>query len=105
MRLVVSGRAEVSSPSCGVYGHLARGDVFGLFSFLDKARLHSATVRSETDLVLLCMSRGYFNLITVEDAALGNLLLRSMFRVLSQMSLNMENEYAAMRHAVTGRHC
>ncbi len=105
MRLIVNGRAEVSSPSFGVYGHVDAGDVFGLFSFLDEARVHSATVTAESDLTLLCVNRDYFNLITVEDAALGNLLLRSMFRLLSRMALKMENEYAAMHHYVTGRHC
>jgi len=103
MRLVVDGRAEVCSPSFGVYGHVDAGDVFGLFSFLDEARVHSATVTAESDLTLLCVDRDYFNLITVEDAALGNLLLRSMFRLLSRMSLKMENEYAAMHHYVSGR--
>ncbi len=104
MRLIVVGRAEVSSPSFGVYEHIDAGDVFGLFSFLDEGRVHSATVKAESDLTLLCVNRDYFNLITVEDAALGNLLLRSMFRLLTRMSLKMENEYAAMHHYVTGRH-
>ncbi len=103
MRLIVVGRAEVSSSSFGVYGHLDVGDVFGLFSFLDEGRAHSATVKAESDLTLLCINRDYFNLITVEDAALGNLVLRSMFRLLSRMSLKIENEYAAMHHYVTGR--
>jgi len=103
MHLMVSGSTTVSNPSFGIYSHLGPGDVFGLFSFLDEVRAHSATVKVESDLTLLCISREYFNLITVEDLALGNLLLHFMFRLLSQMSLKLENEYAAMHHYVTGR--
>ncbi len=105
MRLLISGRVEVSHPSFGVCGHLEAGDVFSLFSFLDETRLHSATVKAESEVTLLCLNRAHFNLITVEDARLGNLLLRYMFRLMSSMSLKMENEYAAMHHYVTGRHC
>jgi len=83
---------------------LETGDVFGLFSFLDEDRLHSGTVKAESDMVLLCIKRDYFNLLTIEDAPLGNLLLRLMFRLLSRMSLKMENEYAAMHHYITGSH-
>jgi len=103
MRLIVSGTAAVSSPSSGTYSHLGTGDVFGLFSFLDESRAHAATVTASDDLTLLCINRDYFNLITVEDAALGNLLLRFMFRLLSQISLKVESEYAAMHHYLTGR--
>jgi len=103
MRLIVSGSASVSNPSSGVYTHLEAGDVFGLFSFLDASRLHSGTVEVAEDATLLCINREYFNLITVEDAALGNLLLRFMFRLLSQMSLKMESEYVAMHHDLTAR--
>jgi len=103
MRLIVSGSTTVSSPSFGIYSHLGPGDVFGLFSFLDESRAHSGTVEVESDVTLLCINREYFNLIAVEDATLGNLLLRFMFRLLSQMSLKLESEYAAMRHDVAGR--
>jgi len=105
MRLMIGGRAEVSTPSFGIYGHLVVGDVFSLFSFLDEQRLHAATVIAKADMTLLSVDRDYFNLITVEDAPLGNLLLRCMFRLLSRMTLKMENEYAAMHHYVTGGHC
>ena len=104
IRLIVKGRAEVSSSLFGIYGHLEIGDLFGLFSFLDEDRKHSGTVKAETDMKLLCINRDYFNLLTVEDTKLSNLLLRSMFRLLSRMSLKMENEYAAMHHYITGRH-
>jgi len=103
MRLILSGSAIVSSSSFGTYSHLEQGDVFGLFSFLDKSRLHSASVTIVQDATLLCINRDYYNLITVEDAALGNLLLRFMFHILSRMSLNLESEYAAMHHFITDR--
>jgi len=102
MRLIVNGSVHVSSPLFDSYNSLKAGDVFGLFSFLDASRRHSATVTADEDITLLCINRDYFNLITVEDAALGNLLLRFMFRLLSQMSLKPESEYAAMRHDVRG---
>jgi len=104
MRIIVDGSATVSTTSFGEYIHLGSGDVFGLFSFLDEERPHSATVRASSDLTLLCMNRDYFNLISVEDAVLGNLVLRFMFRLLSGMSLKQENEYAAIHHYVTGRY-
>jgi len=103
MRLIVSGTATVSSPSSDNDTHLGAGDVFGLFSFLDESRTHAATVTAVDDVTLLCINRDYFNLITVEDAALGNLLLRFMFSLLSQISLKVESEYAAMHHYVSGR--
>jgi len=103
MRLIVSGNVTVSSPSFGIYSQLGGGDVFGLFSFLDESRAHAATVAADTDLTLLCINREYFDLITLEDAALGNLLLRFMLLLLSQMSLKLEHEYAAMHHFITGR--
>jgi CRP-like cAMP-binding protein len=103
MRLIVSGTASVSSPSSGTYSHLGAGDVFGLFSFLDESRTHAATVIADDDMTLLCIDRDYFNLITLEDASLGNLLLRFMFHLLSQVSLKVESEYAAMHHYLTGR--
>ncbi len=103
MRLIVSGSAIVSNPSSEHDTHLGAGDVFGLFSFLDEARTHAATVAAVEDMTLLCINRDYFNLISVEEAALGNLLLRFMFRLLSQVSLKVESEYAAMPHYVPGR--
>ena len=87
----------------GSYIRLGKADLFGLFSFLDEGRLHSATLRAESEVVLLTIDRSHFDLITLEDARLGNLLLRFMFRLLSNMSLKLESEYAAMHHYVTGR--
>ncbi len=103
VRLIVDGEVSCTSPLQDTYIQLASGDVFGLFSFLDEGRMHSATLRAESDVVLLTISREYFNLITVEDPVLGNHLLRFMFLLLSRMSLKLENEYAAIHHYVTGR--
>jgi len=96
MHLILNGEVAVSSPSNDIYTHLKAGDVFGLFSFLDEDRSHSATVIAETDITLLCINRAYFNVITLEDPTLGNQMLRFMFRLLSRMSLKLESEYAAM---------
>jgi CRP-like cAMP-binding protein len=98
MRLIVEGTASVSvaSSSTGIYSHLEAGDVFGLFSFLDEGRPHSATLMAECDVTLLAINREYFNLITLEEPELGNQMLRFMFRLLSQMALKLESEYIAM---------
>jgi len=102
MRLVIEGRVSVQDPSKERDIELSAGDTFGLFSFLDEERLHSASLCAVTDVTLLTLNREYFNLITLEDPALGNHLLRFMFRLLSRMSLKMETEYAAMHRYVTG---
>jgi len=103
MYLIVDGEAAVSSPFHNIYETLRAGDVFGLFSFLDEDRLHAATVTAARDLTVLTVSRAYFDVITLEDPALGNQMLRFMFRLLSRMALKVENEYAAMHSFVTGR--
>ena len=103
MYLVLAGEAAVASSWHDTYVTLKAGDVFGLFSFLDEGRNHSATVRASTDLTVLTISRPYFDVITLEDPALGNQMLRFMFRLLSRMSLKLESEYAAIHHYATGR--
>lgn len=103
MRIIVEGAVSGSSVLHDSYIQLVAGDVFGLFSFLDEGRLHSATLKAKSDVVLLAINRDYFNLITIEDQQLGNQLLRFMFRLLSGMSLKLESEYAAMHHYITGR--
>ena len=110
MRIIVDGTISGSSPfheevslMHGSYIRLKAGDVFGLFSFLDEQRLHSATLKTESEVTLLAIDRSHFDLITLEDPKLGNQLLRFMFRLLSNMSLKLESEYAAMHHYVTGR--
>ncbi|MDX8412223.1 MAG: Crp/Fnr family transcriptional regulator [Mariprofundaceae bacterium] len=97
MYLIIEGSISVSHASHHVHTSLHPGDVFGLFSFLDRDRLHSATVRSESDVAVFSMNRDYFDVITLEDPALGGQLLRFMFRLLSRMALNLEVEYAALR--------
>lgn len=98
MRLIMEGTASVSvaNSSTGVYSRLEAGDVFGLFSFLDESRPHSATLMAECDVTLLTINREYFNLIILEEPKLGNQFLRFMFRLLSQTALKLETEYIAM---------
>ncbi len=103
MRLITSGRVSAASLSQDTYIELGPCDTFGLFSFLDEERPHSATIRAVSDVTLLTLNREYFKVITLEDPALGNQLLRFMFRLLSRMSLKLESEYVAMHHYVTGR--
>lgn len=103
MFLIVRGKASASDRSGYKYDHLGAGDVFGLFSFLDEDRLHSATLKAEEALVVLCIDRPYFDVITMEDPALGNQLLKFMFRLLSKMALKQEHEYAAMHEYALGR--
>jgi CRP-like cAMP-binding protein len=98
MRLIIDGTASVSvaNSATGVYSRLDVGEVFGLFSFLDENRPHSATLMAETDVTLLTVSREYFNLIALEEPELGQQMLRFMFRLLSQTALKLESEYIAM---------
>lgn len=103
VHLILDGRFSAIDPSGHVYGMLRAGDLFGLFSFLDEARLHSATIRAETEATALVIDRPYFDVVTLEDPALGNQLLRFMFRLLSRMALKLEVEYAAMHGFVQGR--
>jgi len=94
--MILQGSVSVRDASANVFSTLQAGDVFGLFSFLEE-RPHSVTVTAQEDLTVLSLKRSYFDLITVEDPALGNQLLRFMFRLLSQISLKHEVEYAALR--------
>lgn len=101
--LIIEGKASVSDGSGHQYSLLSEGDTFGLFSFLDEERLHSATLKAEMEVKVLAIDRPYFNVITLEDPALGNQLLRFMFRLLSKMALQLEHEYAAMHDFALGR--
>ncbi|WP_018295376.1 Crp/Fnr family transcriptional regulator [Mariprofundus ferrooxydans] len=103
MRLVIEGRVSVISPSLDTYTELGAGDTFGLFSFLDEDRPHSASLKAISNVTLLTLNRDYFNVITLEDPVMGNHLLRFMFRLLSRMSLKLETEYAAIHNYVTAR--
>ena len=103
MSLMVEGKVAAYDHSGHPYIRLSVGDVFGLFSFLDEDRLHSATLIAEKDVKVLAIDRPYFNVITLEDPALGNQLLRFMFRLLSKMALQLEHEYAAIHEFALGR--
>jgi len=103
MSLIVEGSVSASDRSGHQYAMLSSGDVFGLFSFLDEARLHSATLKAEKEVKVLTIDRPYFDVITLEDPALGNRLLRFMFRLLSEMALQLEHEYATMHGFALGR--
>jgi len=101
--LILNGSVEVADRNGHVYELLHAGDVFGLFTFLDSDRLHSATITAVDDLTVLALERSYFDLVTIEDPALGSQLLRFMFRLLSRQALRLETEYAAMHGYATGR--
>jgi CRP-like cAMP-binding protein len=101
--LIIEGKVSASDLSGHQYTRLSAGDVFGLFSFLDEERRHSATLKAEREVRVLTIDRPYFNVITLEDPALGNQLLRFMFRLLSRMALQLEHEYAAMHGFALGR--
>ena len=102
--LITSGSAAVSKPENNIYSQLGEGDLFGLFTFLDDQRMHSATVKATSDLELLTLNRAYFNLITLEEPQLGNRMLRFMFHLLSNKALRSEHEYAAMHEFVPAEH-
>ncbi|MDT8376210.1 MAG: cyclic nucleotide-binding domain-containing protein [Mariprofundaceae bacterium] len=103
MAMIIEGRVSASDRSGRRYSMLTAGDVFGLFSFLDEERLHSATLKAESDVKVLTIDRPYFDVITLEDPALGNQLLRFMFRLLTEKALQFEHEYAAIHEFALGR--
>ena len=103
MYLILEGKVAVKDESAYRYASLRSGDVFGLFSFLDEARKHSATIQAEKDTVVLTLERSYFDLIILEDPKLGQHLMYFMFRLLSEKALKMEVEYAHMHQFALGR--
>ncbi|GAV19490.1 cyclic nucleotide-binding domain protein [Mariprofundus micogutta] len=103
MRLILKGTVNVTNPDSGIDTTLAAGEMFGLFSFLDNERLHTASLIALSDVTLLSINRHYFNLITIENPSLGNLLLRFMFRLLTRMSLKMEHEYVSVQQYMAER--
>jgi CRP-like cAMP-binding protein len=103
MYMILNGSVDVADRNGHVYESLQAGDVFGLFTFLDSNRLHSATITASRDLTVLTLERSYFDLVTLEDPDLGNQLLRFMFRLLSRQALRLETEYAAMHGYATAR--
>lgn len=102
MYLILSGSIAANNGNGHRFNALKVGDVFGLFSFLDEDRSHSATLVSEEDSVALCIDRPYFDVITLEDPALGTQLLRFMFHLLSRMALKQEVEYANIHDFALG---
>ncbi|HXH65338.1 MAG TPA: cyclic nucleotide-binding domain-containing protein [Mariprofundaceae bacterium] len=103
MYLILNGSVEVADRNGHIYESLQAGDVFGLFTFLDSNRLHSATITASRELTVLTLERSYFDLVMLEDPALGYQLLRFMFRLLSRQALRLETEYAAMHGYATAR--
>lgn len=103
MYLILDGKVSVSDRAGHNFETLGPADVFGLFSFLDEDRSHSATIQAESNLVVLMIDRAYFNVLTLEHPSLGNQMLRFMFRLLSRMALKLEVEYAAMHEFALGR--
>ncbi|MDQ6962019.1 MAG: cyclic nucleotide-binding domain-containing protein [Mariprofundaceae bacterium] len=103
LSLIISGQVSALDQSGHQYTTLSSGDVFGLFSFLDDERIHSATVRSDSDLQVVKLSRASFDRIASFQPMLENLLLHFMFQLLSKTTLKIENEYAAMHEYALGR--
>ena len=96
IHIILDGTASAADRNGHIYELLKAGDVFGLFSFLDSDRLHSATITAVQDLTLLTLERSYFDVVMLEDPALGYQMLRFMFVLLSRKALRLETEYAAM---------
>ncbi|MDQ6967602.1 MAG: cyclic nucleotide-binding domain-containing protein [Mariprofundaceae bacterium] len=103
MYLILDGKVGVEDESGHRYGDLRVGGVFGLFTFLDDKRNHSATVQAEKDTVVLSLERNYFDLIALEEPKLGQQLMYFMFRLLSEKALKVEVEYAHMHQFALGR--
>lgn len=91
--IIISGKVAIANPDDNLDLRLAAGDQFGLFSFLDQQRNHSATASCLAETTLLRINRPYFDMISVENGELGNLLLRFMFQLLMNTSLKLGNEY------------
>ncbi|MDQ6953404.1 MAG: cyclic nucleotide-binding domain-containing protein [Mariprofundaceae bacterium] len=103
MYLILDGYVNVADMSGHHYGRLGTGCVFGLFSFLDDKRAHSATIQAETGVTVLTLERSYFDLINLEDPKLAQHLMRFMFGLLSEKALKMETEYAHIHQYALGR--
>ena len=93
LRVILNGAIHISATVDEIDLDLGSGDAFGLFSFLDRERCHSATAVSQQETTLLCINRAYFDMISVENDELGNQLLRFMFQLLLHTSLKLGNEY------------
>ncbi len=102
MNLILDGKVNVKSESGYPFSHLGKGDVFGLFSFLDENRNHSVTLTVEKATTVLSIDRAYFDLIALEEPKLGHQLMRFMFRLLSKKASELEVEYAHMHRFAFG---
>ncbi|MDQ6988258.1 MAG: cyclic nucleotide-binding domain-containing protein [Mariprofundaceae bacterium] len=100
--MLLSGKVNVSNQSGHQYSNLKTGDVFGLFSFLDEQRGHSANITVERDIEVLTLERTRFNAIDTHEPKLGRQLMRFMFQLLSAKALGMEIEYAHMHSFAFG---
>jgi len=103
VHLILQGKVAISSPANEEFAILKKGDVFGLFSFLDDERKHSVSAHCKKDCQILTLDRAFFDIVCLEHPALGNQLLRFMFRLLSRMALKLENEYVAMHQFALGK--
>ena len=94
MHIILDGKVVVHSASGYKYSSLRSGDVFGLFSFLDDKRTHSATLSVEREVRALVLERSLFDLMTLEEPRLASQWMRFMFSLLSKKALALEIEYA-----------
>lgn len=100
--MILQGHVSINC-SGSIYTTLRKGDVFGLFSFLDDRRPHAGTVKAESDLMVLTFDKKYFNELVFKEPVLGNQMLQFLFRLLSHMALKLESEYVAM-HTLFSTH-
>ncbi len=102
MTLILDGKISVTNESGYKFSSLRRGDVFGLFSFLDETRPHSVTLTVEKDTTALMLERSLFDLIALEEPKLAHKLMRFMFGLLSKKASELEVEYAHMHSFAFG---
>ncbi|MBF0282663.1 MAG: cyclic nucleotide-binding domain-containing protein [Zetaproteobacteria bacterium] len=103
IHLILNGTVALSDGSGNIFKHLHCGDHFGLFSFLDHERKHAVTVTVEKDADILTLDRTFLDTVYLQNPDQGNQLLRFMFNLLSQKTLNMESEYAAIHQFALGK--
>ncbi|MDX8389467.1 MAG: cyclic nucleotide-binding domain-containing protein [Mariprofundaceae bacterium] len=94
LHLIIEGKVSAISHSPDIYSILGAGDVYGLFSFLDENRPHSASVKVLEDIITLTLDRSYFDLLTVEEPQTARQLFHFMFKLLSRTSLKQVIEYS-----------
>jgi len=102
MHIILDGKVVVHSASGYKYNSLRKGEVFGLFSFLDEQRTHSATLTVERHTHVLTLERTFFDLMTLEEPKLASQWMRFMFSLLSKKALELEIEYANIHNFAFG---